>query len=132
FRIALDEAWPKIRKQAKHIVQHQNLPVTGGRGTDADRRDIYLSRDASGERLRHFFQHDGESASFGNGKRVLRNPLTVISPPLDSVTTEGVDRLRRQPDVGHHGNAARDEKADRFGHALPAFELDSRATGLRT
>ena len=33
-------------------------------------------------------------------------------------------RLRRQPDMAHHRNAARTRKPDRLGHFLAAFELD--------
>ena len=43
---------------------------------------------------------------------------------------EDVDRLGRQPDVRHHGNAALDEIVDGFRHAPPALEFDGAAVGL--
>ena len=43
---------------------------------------------------------------------------------------EDVDRLRRQPDMRHHRNAALAEEADGLAHALAAFELDGAALGF--
>ena len=47
-----------------------------------------------------------------------------------AVAAERVDRLRRQPDMAHHRDAATHEKRDRLGHFLAAFELDRGAAGL--
>ena len=63
--------------------------------------------------------------------RVLldRRPL-VATAPLRAEAAQHVDRLRRQPDVGHDGNAAIGEKADGLRHAPAALELDRAALGF--
>lgn len=41
-----------------------------------------------------------------------------------------VDELRHQPDMAEHGNAARYQKGNSFGHFLAAFQLHAIAAGL--
>jgi hypothetical protein len=43
---------------------------------------------------------------------------------------ERVDRLRREADMRHHGDAALGQKRDGLRHAPAALELDGAATGL--
>ena len=50
--------------------------------------------------------------------------------PLRAERAERVDRLRRQPDMAHHGNAALGQERHSLGHAGAAFELHRAALGL--
>ena len=43
--IAPDELRPQVARQADDVVKHEHLPVAGGAGADADRRDRELRRD---------------------------------------------------------------------------------------
>ena len=65
--------------------------------------------DPAGERLGDLLEHDREGAGLGDGARVGEHALGVGAAALHAVAAGDVDRLRRQPDVGHH----RDRRARR-------------------
>ena len=72
-----------------------------------------------------------EGAGLGDGVRVGDDAggLGVIAA-LGAEAAERVDRLRLQPDMAKHGDAALDQEADGFGHGLAALELDAGAAGF--
>ena len=53
-----------------------------------------------------------------------------LGSALGVESTERVNRLRLQPDMRQHRDAARGEEADGLGHNRAAFELHARAAGL--
>ncbi|CAH1702002.1 hypothetical protein BOSEA1005_21701 [Hyphomicrobiales bacterium] len=117
--------------QAEHVVEHKYLPVAGRRGADADGRDRDPGGDIGRERLGHCLQHHGEGTGLrhrlgiGDDRRPFRP-----AAPLGLEAAEHVHRLRRQPDMRHHRDAALDQEGDGLRHALPAFELQRPATGF--
>ncbi len=86
-----------------------------------------LARDALGGAL----DDQRKRAGFGDRDPVAHYLVALgVGVAARAVAAERVDRLRRQPDMAHHRNAATHEKRDRLGHFLAAFELDRGAAGL--
>ena len=104
--VFLDE-FRHARRQAEHVLEHQDLPVALGRGADADGRDRDALGDPRGERLGQRLEHDGEGARLGDGLGIVleRRPFGAVAA-LRLEAAERVDRLRRQADMAHHRNAA--------------------------
>src|SRR5919198_1091576 len=116
------------RGEAEHVLEHEDLAVAGHASTDADGRDFDRGRDAAGERLGHPLDHHPEGTRLRDRARVvLDRPPVVLAAALRAERADGVDGLRREPDMPHDRNAALDQKSDGFGHAATALELDRSA-----
>ena len=66
------EAYDAVSKQAEQVRRHQDLPVAGRAGADADGRNFQGRRDASGHVGRHTFDNNGEGARRLDGQGVLQ------------------------------------------------------------
>src|SRR5579863_1411606 len=83
-RAELAEAFDEFRhprRQSEHILQDQNLAITGDAGANADRRDCDLRRDAPPERFGDRFKHDGKAAGIRHRARVRfdRRPIALVA-----------------------------------------------------
>ena len=76
--------------------------------------------DPGGQLGGHAFEHDGEGPRLGHGQRVGEQDVLGA---LDLVGPEPANRLRRQPDVAHHGDLRLDQGPDRRGHPPAPLEL---------
>src|SRR6266851_252777 len=70
--VAFDELRSKTVSQAKEIVDHENLPITIGSGTNADSRDWQSVGDFMGQIHRHPFEYDGKRTSLSNRVSVFQ------------------------------------------------------------
>ena len=110
--------WQDALRQSQQIMDHLNLAVTVGTGTDANRRHAHslgyqlrqgrwyrLQNDRIGSRL---FQHLNIAEKLNGSRRRLA---------LQSVAAELMYRLGGQPDMAHHRHACRDNPMDGFGNS---------------
>ena len=91
----------------------QDLAIAVRAGPDADGGDAQLARDLRGELAGDGFEHNGESARGFHGAGVSQQLLGGIDGlALHAVAAKGVDGLRREADVTHHGNFGFRETSD--------------------
>src|SRR5262245_47788442 len=110
--------------QAEQVVHHQHLAVATHARADADRGDRELRGDLGAELLGYALEHHRECAGLLDRARVAQHALVrVVAAALHAVAAELVHRLRRQPDVPHHGDLHARERGDPVRHALAALEL---------
>ena len=90
-----------------------------------------VSRDLPRQRLGDRLDHDREGPGVGDRLGVVldRLPAAFVAA-LRAKRAERVDRLRRQPDMAHHGNAALGQERDGLRHPRAAFELHRAAMGF--
>src|SRR3546814_1596098 len=73
----------------------------------------------------------GEGPGIGHGAGVLQDALRLgRGPAAGAVAAGDVDRLRHQPDMAEHGDAALGEEMHGLRHLDAALELDRLAAGL--
>ena len=118
-------------EEAEDVVGHEDLPRRGVAGADPDGRDAQPLGDVVGDLRGDTLEHDGEAAGLlqrlgvgderGGGRGGL--PLHPVPPQL-------AVRLRRQTDVPHHRDTARDDRLDLVAHAHPALQLDAVGAAL--
>src|SRR5438105_14673701 len=65
FTILLHE-FRHARRKTEHVLENEDLSVAGGRGTDADRRNRHLLRDALGQGFGDRFDHHRKGSRFGD------------------------------------------------------------------
>ena len=83
----------------------ENLAQTTRARTDADGRDGELIADLAGDLVRHTFEHQRKSPGGLDRLGGLEQETTgFVAPALDLEAPETVDRLRGQPEMGHHRN----------------------------
>ena len=116
--------------QPEGVLPDQHLAVALDAGADADGRDHQLLGDLGGDVAGDHLHHDGERAGVLNGVGIGEDPLGRVAAALDPVTAEGVLALRREPDVGHHRDAALAEPGDLRGHLDAALELHAVGEAL--
>ena len=79
----------------------------------------------------HQLDHQHRGAGLGQLARVAQQRRrAVFVAALDAVAAQRMHRLRRQPEVGAHRDAALDEEAHRLGRPAATFELDHLRAGL--
>jgi voltage-gated potassium channel len=118
------------RRQAGHVLPDQDLRVAGRARADADGRHRQCLGHPRGQLGRYAFQHDRERPGRLQQLRVVQQPLAVLAAALHPVTAEGVDRLRGEPEVGHHRDAGRHQLLDLVHDPPAAFELDRLRAGF--
>jgi hypothetical protein len=95
-------------------VEHEHLPVALRAGADADGRDRHRLADARGHRGRHEFEHHGERPGLLEPARLVDEARRAgLVAPLHAEAAEQVDRLRREAEVAHDGDAGAAERAHR-------------------
>ena len=111
---------------AQHVVQHQHLPGRAHAGANANGRAMRQGlRQAGRQGGRHHLQHEhgrpgvlqGVCVTFERGGGFIRLAL-------HPVTAQRVNGLRRQAQVGAHGNAALHQEMHHLGGPAATFELD--------
>src|SRR5579859_4291128 len=118
FRRAVDA-------QADEIVENEYLAVAVGAGSDADGGDAKLLRDARGEFARNGFEDDGKSSRGFDGARVTHQTFGGLDRfSLNAKTAQFENGLRREADVGHHGDFRFDKARDGFHAFFAAFEFN--------
>ena len=70
-----------------------------------------LGRDPLGDVGGDHLQHDGERSGLLQRERVEHHPVAGVTPPLHPVAAEPVLALRGEPEVRHHRDARRDQRA---------------------
>ena len=84
-----------------------------------------------GDLLHHAFEHQGEAARLGHRLGVGQHLFGLrIVAAAGAVAAERIDRLRGQPDMADHRNAALRQEGDGRRHRLAALELHRRGAGL--
>ena len=87
--------------------------------------------DARGHRRRHALEHEREAPGLLEGQRVLEQlPRLLGRAALGLEAAEHRRRLRRQPDVAHHGNARADERPYPREHRPRALDLHRVRAGF--
>ena len=125
LRVAPHEARVEAVVEPEHVVGDEDLAVTSDAGADADDRDGDRLRDLRRERGRHLLDHDGERARLLERERVSPQLLGLgLLRGAHLVGAELVDRLRRQAEVPHHGDAHVDDATHRLAQLLAALDLD--------
>ena len=61
MRVSLDELRSEVIHDAEQIIDHEDLSVTVGPGTDSNRRDVDGGSDFPGQRARNTFENDGKT-----------------------------------------------------------------------
>ena len=103
---------------------YQHLPITTRSGTDSDCRHSQPLRDERCYPRRHRFQHNGKAPGLLQREGIIQQrPRRGGTTPLRAVSPQLMHRLRRQPDVPHHGDASAHNRAHGGGQFTPAFEL---------
>ena len=118
--------------QPEDVVQHLYLAVAAGACADADGRHGEPARHGLRDVARRRLQDDGERPRVLDGERVVQQTARLLSgASLHAVAAQLVDRLRREPEVTHDGDAGlretahgrRDERASLQLHGLRAALL---------
>ncbi len=112
IRVALRVLGQEV-PQAEQVVEDLHLAVAAAARTDTDGGDREQRTDALREFGGDALEHDRERAGLFERERVgdrQRGARGVLA--LRAVAAEGVDRLRREADVPHHGNAGVGEPRD--------------------
>ena len=126
-RVLFDERRHEAIEESEHVRADEHLPVAGGSGADADRRDAEPGCDGRGEIGRDRFEHQGERAGFFKGESVGDEHLGVMRiRRAFAVATELVHRLRCQAQVSQHGNADVHEPRDHVDDRAAALDLHRR------
>ena len=99
--VALDEARSPPLVEAEQVVPDEHLAVALGAGADAD-RDVQRAGDARGHRRRHALEHEREAPA-SSASASSNRPRLLGRAALGLEAAEHRRRLRRQPDVAHHG-----------------------------
>ena len=125
FHKALHELRPQIAVKAEHVLNHQYLAIAMRAGADADGRDIYRVRD-----LRRQFRWNAfdDQCEMHRPARCLRVGEQSFNLPLHLETAEAMHRLRRHANVANDGNIGTNNRGNRLGRSLAAFELDRVST----
>ncbi len=112
-------------------MHHQHLAVAAGTGPDADGGDGQLGRHALGQLGGNGLEHHGEGAGLFHCVGVFQKLAGRIGGlALHLEAAQSVDALRREADVGAHGNLAVDDGADAVGHLHAALQLHGIGAGL--
>lgn len=123
--VAAEELRREALVDAEHVLEHQHLAVDARAGTDADNGYRDLGSNAGGERRGYLLEYEREAADFlehlGVGDELFGLGLFLGA---HGVGAELVDRLRRQAQVAHHGDAGGEDALDRFADLGAAFDLD--------
>src|SRR5205823_3095411 len=90
--------------KSQQIVDHEDLRVRPAPRADPDRGDLELLRDLRTEVRRHRLEHDRERPRLLERMSLVEDLRRGLTPSLDAVATQAIDRLRRQSDVRHHGD----------------------------
>ena len=129
--VAAQEARREPFVDTQHVVDHEHLAVAARAGADADRRGRNLGGHARGQRRGNLFEHDAETARLAQQVRVAQQFFGLgLLLGADGVGSELVDRLGRQAEVSHDGNAGRENALDRFEDLLAALHLHGVGLGL--
>src|SRR5438034_3173256 len=124
--VAFHELGRKSVGQTEEVMDHQDLPITGGSGADANGRDRQPLGDLMGWVHRHPFEHDSKGTSLGYRLGILqqalpRARLAAGLLPLHLESTHAVDRLRGQTDMTHHWDVHVDDRLDHPRYVHPAL-----------
>lgn len=80
FGITLDEFGPEVAEDAQHVVDDEDLPVTGRRGADTDGWNRYLSGDAAASTSGTFSSTTAKAPASATARASLR--MRSASSPL--------------------------------------------------
>ena len=87
--------------------------------------------DVGRDLLHHALDHQREAARLGHRLGVGHHLRRLgIVAAAGAIAAERVHRLRGQPDMADHRDAALDEEGDRLGHRLAALQLHRRRAGF--
>jgi len=127
--VAAHEARRDPLLEAEQVVEDQHLAVAGCTRSDADRRDRQPVADFACQRRGDALEHQRERPRLlaGDGG-VEQGGAGLGAAPLHLEATEAVDRLRRQPEMGHHRDLGVDQRADDVDPR--PFDLDRRGAAL--
>ena len=128
MRERLGEARRARLVEAEHVVHHEHLAVALGAGADADSRDCDARSYFARQRRRHALDHDRKCARGFERGGVLEQSLAASGSvarfaALHAMPAHPMDRLRRQPDMTHHGNIDRRDSRHRVRDRDSPFEL---------
>ena len=119
-----DEFGRRAERESDDVVKHQNLRVAVGPGSDADGRNAKPPRDDAGKLARNSFQDQREGASIFDRLRVGKYlPGRLERPPLNAMASEGMNGLRRQPDMAHDGDLFPHQTPDKRAALAAPFKL---------
>ena len=138
LRVAADEAWQRRLGESHEVGEDQDLTVAVRSCPDANRGDVDRARDRRPEWCGDGLEHQAERPGLLERPRMLDQGQGLLAvSALHAVAANAVQRLGRQPQVAHHGDARRDDRGD-LGYAGPS-SLTARAppsatsrTALRT
>ena len=124
----------------EEVVVHEHLAVAMAARTDTDRGDADGVGDQAGHRVGDALEHDRETAGVDERDRVVDDGASRLELlALDPEAAEGVDGLRRQPQVAHDrdlGVEDRPHRVEALASALRASPRPRRhgsnAAALRT
>src|SRR5207244_8187736 len=115
----------ELRVHSQEVVHHQHLPVAIRTGADTDGGNADAPGDLRTELGRNRLEDERVAAGLLQRPGVLDEPRRlVLATALYHVPAELVDRLRREPDVAHHGDAGAHDALDDLAVFRAAFELD--------
>ena len=105
-------------------MKHQHLAIAIGARADSDGGNSQAASDNGGEFARDSFQDDGESSRFLQSLGIRQKFVGGIEgSALHSVAPQGVNGLRRQADMPHHGDLRFHEFSDQPGAFPSAFKF---------
>src|ERR1035441_5906008 len=94
-------------------MENQYLPIAIRTSADADGWNLDLLGDQRGHFARDAFQHHAASPATLQRERVMHKLLDSFQRlALHLVAAHGVEGLRRQSDVSHHGNLSVDQSEE--------------------
>ncbi len=88
--------------KAQEIGPDQDLSIASSAGPDPDRRNRKGRGDLFCQLRGNHLEYNREDTSFLKSKGVGDHPFPAFATTLDSIATEGIDRLRGQTDMTHH------------------------------
>ncbi len=127
----LAEAGGPARSDAEYVVQHQHLAIAAGAGADADDGDGNRCADLARQQFGHALEHQHLRTRLLELTGILEDGLGAVGfPTLHLVTTELVDGLGQQAQMGTDGNRPPGEMTHRLHLGFAPLDLDHVRTAL--
>ena len=135
IRLKVGVGFHKLRheliEKTKEIVEHKNLAVAVGTGSDSNGRNSQLFRDGLSQLGRDGFEHDGESAGcFESLGIVQQGPRMIRFFSLHFVAAISMDRLGSHAEMPHDRDADTSHLSHTICHHRATFQLDGLSPGL--